>query len=231
MPETTYYCDDTNDGSNSSQDYTWDNPSWPNPWLDAYCVGCWWPGDGSWKYQQSYTAFNLASPYAGDAIPVGASITSAEFSMRINAGGNAYSTTRYGYAARHDWLPSLDNSEWCNRAAMLALRDGGDGLFASIELSPSLASATRHVWPAGAKMLDDITACIGASLPLVLWDAHHMNGVTPTGIDHAWWSSANESVQTYRPRLVVQWSAGDGGGTQFRRAPGVLRLGSRGVRE
>lgn len=173
---------------------------------DAQIPSFWDVNGGTYRVDELFFGFDLADPTSGDAPAAGATINSVTLNMNLYEHG---STARTKEVYVYDWGASVDTGDWRTVSQLQTLYDSGDGLFASYAIPSGWGGAEgAHDFTEGNGAAGAVAAAIGGTLRLIMVDAAHRAGSTPSGRGYSSWNSASNGTESNRPLLTVDYTAG-----------------------
>lgn len=211
MPTTTYRSTITADQSlqfGDSATYTPDDGASLAGSVSGTTFSTFWDYNTTYRVNEAFFGFDLTSPTSGDAPSAGATITSVTLNMYLIEHGSV-ARTKEVYA--YDWGAEVGTGDWRTVAQLQALYDSGDGVVASYAIPSGWGgNEGNHDFTTGDGAAAAVSAAIGGTLRLLMADAAHRAGSTPTARGYCSWASANHGTESYRPLLTVEWTAGAG---------------------
>lgn len=172
---------------------------------DAQIPSFWDLNGGTYRVDEAFFGFDLTSPTSGDAPSSGATINTVTLNMYLYEHG---STARTKDVYAYDWGTSVAAGDWRTVAQLQTLYDSGSGLFASYNIPSGWGgNEGAHDFTEGDGAAGAVTAAIGGTLRLIMVDAAHRAGTTPTARGYASFDSANNATESYRPLLTVEYTA------------------------
>ena len=224
MAVSVYYASDTTtyaDGESSSTDAVHANAA-AGPGDDYATSGLdIWVGQTTvYRCYQSMIYFNLAgTPYSGDTIPSGATISSATLSVWGADATTSASWTvrvfRYGWVTQTTGNPNVLDICFRSNSQLDTLYGSGAGQFASAAASSSWPSwQNTEAWVAftsGSSLVSDITASIGGRLELLFACSKQMGTISaPSGDERIAFASARKDSGVHEPKISITWTASAG---------------------
>lgn len=192
---------------------------------DASFPNFWDLNSGTYVVNEACFGFDLTSPTSGDAPAAGATINSVTLNMYLESHG---STARTKDVYAYDWGTSVAAGDWRTVSQLQTLYNSGSGLFASYNIPSGWGgNEGAHDFTEGDGAAGAVAAAIGGVLRLVMVDAAHRAGSTPTGRGYSSWYSASNSTESNRPLLTIDYTAG--GATATYSGRGIGRGIARGI--
>lgn len=158
----------------------------------------------NYTVDEAFFGFDLTDPTTGDAPTEGATITAVTLNMYLVEHGSV-ARTKDVYA--YDWGSEVATGDWRTVAQLQTLYDSGDGLVADYDIPAGWGGDEgAHDFTTGDGAIAAVTAAIGGTLRLIIVDAAHRAGSTPTDRGYSSWRSANDETESNRPLLTVEYT-------------------------